>query len=269
MSSLRPVLSIPWIPSTFERVIVVSPHMDDAILSCGGLLKQLIGQLDCLTVTVCTADPADVDTQNPPHGIALPSLRRNEEVAALAALGCPLVQLDLLDAIYRTDAARGLPIYPTMQSIWTMPQPQDEPHRQALRKRLLTLAGQSSNRPTLFLSPLGIGHHIDHILCTQVVLSIADARDQVLLYEDFPYVVDQGSHVGIADDAQKALLRLGVGGVQRFEQECDVDEKIAWISHYKSQIDTIFGNHDNVRTMLLKNSRHGRTLERFWQIENN
>jgi LmbE family N-acetylglucosaminyl deacetylase len=243
--------------------------MDDAILSCGGLLKQLLGQVECLTVTVCTADPVDVDTQNPPHGIALPSLRRNEEVAALAALGCPLVQLDLLDAIYRTDAARNLPIYPTMQSIWTMPLQQDEPHWQALRNRLLTLAGQSSDGPTLFLSPLGIGHHIDHILCTQVVLSIAQSQDHVLLYEDFPYVVDQGSHVGIADDAEKALRRLGIRGVQRFEQECDVDEKIAWILHYESQIDTIFGSHDNVRPMLLKNSHHGRTLERFWRIQKN
>lgn len=269
MTASRPSLSLPWITAEFGRVIVISPHMDDAILSCGGLVHQLLKQIECLTVTVCTADPVGADPKNPPHGIALPSLRRNEEVAALNALGCSLVQLDLLDAIYRKDLDSGSLLYPSMGSIWSMPLGQDEPQKLALRSRLQTLAGQSSQRPTLFVAPLGIGHHVDHILCTQVVLSVARHESQVLLYEDFPYVVDQGAHVGVADDAQRALRRLNATGVQCFEQECDIDLKMQWISHYESQIDSIFGSHDNVRPLLMKNSKNGNTVERFWKIQMN
>lgn len=266
MSAQHPKLSLPWIAQNFARVIVVSPHMDDAILSCGGLLKQLLGSVECLTLTVCTADPVDVDPKHPPHGIALPSLRRKEEMAALNDLGCKLVQLDLLDAIYRRDQHSSAILYPSLQSIWSMPLPQDDFQKQALRSRILSLAGQSGERPTLFISPLGIGHHVDHILCTQVILSIISSTDEILLYEDFPYVVDQGAHVGIADDASLALKRLGLKGTQSFEQECNTDQKMKWIAHYESQIDSIFGSHENVRPLLMKNAKNGFTIERFWKV---
>jgi LmbE family N-acetylglucosaminyl deacetylase len=261
--------SLPWIPAEFARVVVISPHMDDAILSCGGLLDFLLKKLECLTVTVCTADPENVSHENPPHGIALPSARRNEEVAALNALGCSLVQLDLLDAIYRRNPTTGALLYPTMESIWSMPLVQDEFQFQALRSRLLSLCGQTSERPTLILSPMGIGHHVDHILSTQVALSVVGSANEILLYEDFPYVVDQGAHVGVADDAQRAMQRLGVTGVECFEQECDTSRKINWISYYASQINSIFGSHENVKPLLMKNSKNGNTVERFWKVRKN
>lgn len=241
--------------------------MDDAVLSCGGLLHELLPHMDCLTVTVCTGDPENSDVDNPPHGIALPKVRRHEEVAAMAALGCPLIELDLLDAIYRTDPETNQLLYPTMESIWSMPLPNDRAQKQALRSRLLSLRGESRNRPTLFVAPLGIGHHIDHILCTQVVLSVVETTDHVLLYEDFPYVVDQGENVGVADDARRALGRHGLLGLQCFENECDTELKMGWISYYESQIDLIFGSQDNVRPFLLKRSKNANTFERFWKVQ--
>jgi LmbE family N-acetylglucosaminyl deacetylase len=262
-----PELSLAWIPKEFSRVVVVSPHMDDAILSCGGLLSLLLQKMECLTVTVCTGDPSGVDPSNPPHGIALPSLRRNEEVAALRALGCTLVQLDLLDAIYRTDPRSGSPLYPTMQSIWTMPLDADESQRKLLRAKLEQYVARKSERPTLFIAPMGIGHHVDHILCTQVVLSLVESTDHVLLFEDFPYVVDQGAHVGVADSGAKALMRLNLVGAQRFEQECNTEQKMEWIAWYESQIDSIFGSHQNVKPLLLKNARNNNTIERFWKVQ--
>jgi hypothetical protein len=90
--------------------------------------------------------------------------------------------------------------------------------------------------------------------------------DDFLLYEDFPYVVDQGAHVGVADSAEKALARLRVRGERCFEHLANVDTKIGLIGHYESQIDSIFGSHDNVRPLLMKNSRDGKTLERFWRV---
>jgi LmbE family N-acetylglucosaminyl deacetylase len=267
VSEPRLNLSLTSISAQFGRVVVVSPHMDDAILSCGGLLSRLLPVIDCLTVTVCTADPAGVNSDHPPHGIALPSLRRNEEVRALRALGCPLMQLDLLDAIYRENTHTKSPLYPTMQSLWTMPVDADSVHRQELRNRLLPISKPVGDRPTLFVTPMGIGHHVDHILCTQVVLSIVSSTDHVLLYEDFPYVVDQGAHVGLADNAQNALRRLNVRGVECLTQECDLESKVSWISCYESQIDSIFGSAEHVRPMLMKNSMNGHTVERFWKIQ--
>jgi LmbE family N-acetylglucosaminyl deacetylase len=244
--------------------------MDDAILSCGGLLKHCLPAMPCTTLTVCTADPNDVDPAKPPHGIALPASRRREEVAAMNALGCHLEQLGLLDAIYRRDAATGQFLYPTLDALWCMPLSTDEVQRAALAAHLRRYTEDGSHdRPTLFLAPCGIGHHVDHILCTQTLLSLLPDTQNVLLYEDFPYVVDQGAHVGVADSAEKALVRLNVNGLERFSFDCDVDEKITLIDHYPTQIDAIFGSRKEMRPMLLKNAGEGRTAERFWRIRKN
>jgi hypothetical protein len=266
LSALGPKQLLSWISEKFARVVVLSPHMDDAILSCGGLLLELVGKMECVTVTVCTADPANADPQNPPHGIALPSLRRREEVSAMQALGCRLVQLDLLDAIYRQSAVGEKALYPSLDSLWTLPVAEDTQQSSALLAGLRPFLNDSIHRPTLFLTPAGIGHHVDHILCTQTLLTELKHDDDFLLYEDFPYVVDQGAHVGVADSAEKALARLRVRGERCFEHLANVDTKIGLIGHYESQIDSIFGSHDNVRPLLMKNSRDGKTLERFWRV---
>lgn len=267
MNTSGPNLSLAQIPQRYARVVVVSPHMDDTILSCGGLLQLLVPHMECISLTICTADPLNADPLNPPHGIALPSVRRVEEVNAMNALGCKLIQLNLQDAIYRLHPQTGECLYPTLNSIWTMPLQSDDMHSKAVAQGLQHFLRESSSTRTLFLSPVGIGHHVDHILCTQVLLSMLSDAEDLLLYEDFPYVVDQGAHVGIADSAQKALSRLNVAGLERLEQQCDVDQKIKLIAHYETQIDSIFGSHDNVRPMLLKNGDGQKTLERFWRIK--
>jgi len=266
LSALGPKQLLNWISERFARIVVVSPHMDDAILSCGGLLIDLVGKMECVTVTVCTADPENTDPSNPPHGIALPSQRRDEEVSAMRALGCRLVQLNLLDAIYRCSESNQNLLYPSLDSLWTLPGAEDTQHPRAFLEGLKPFLAEAQQRPTLFLTPAGIGHHVDHILCTQNLLAQLSSDDSVLLYEDFPYVVDQGVHVGVADSAEKALARLKVRGETCFEHGAQVDAKMSLISHYESQIDSIFGSHDNVRPLLMKNSRDGKTLERFWRV---
>lgn len=259
--------SMAQIPKHFSRVVVLSPHMDDAILSCGGLLQALSQQMECLTLTICTADPDHVDRLQPPHGIALPSFRRVEEINAMKALGCKLVQLGLLDAIYRRHPETHQLLYPTLGSIWAMPFEVEVDHRVAIQDGIQKLVLTDDGQRTLFLSPLGVGHHVDHILCTQALLSLPVSLEDILLYEDFPYVVDQGAHVGIADSTEKALERLKLIGTERLEKECDVKSKIELISHYETQIDLIFGHENNIRHMLMKNARGERTLERFWRIK--
>ena len=266
MTALNPNLSLPWVPAEFARVVVVSPHMDDAILSCGGLLNLLLQSMPCVTVTICTADPEGADEKNPPHGIALPSTRRSEEVRAMQALGCALVQMNLLDAIYRKVPGRDELLYPSLNSLWNMPRQEDDSQREKICTGLQKYLPAADERPTLYLAPAGIGHHVDHIISTQAVLNCVSRCDHILLYEDFPYVVDQGAHVGVADSIDKALARLGVVGVQCFEQACDVDEKIKLIAHYETQIDSIFGSHQNVKPLLLKNARNEKTLEKFWRV---
>lgn len=260
-------LKISDIIERFSQVLVFSPHMDDAVLSCGGLLAALSPHLECTTVTLCTADPKLSSNERPPHGIALPSERRHEEAAAMRALNCELVQLDFLDAIYRTDQSSHERIYPTLDSLWSMPVEADTHYRSLLAELLRPVLERAHAAQALILAPAGVGHHVDHILCTQTLLSLVPEVDSVLLYEDFPYIVDQGEHLGVSDSIEKALHRLHLTGVERMEHLCEINSKVSLILNYPSQLETIFGDRKNIRSVLAKSGFENSAVERFWRIE--
>lgn len=84
---------------------MVSPHLDDAVLSCGRLLA---GNPGALVVTVLAGDPGDWNEQTSwdatcgyGPGVDVVEARRREDTDALAVVGARPVWLDLLDQQYR------------------------------------------------------------------------------------------------------------------------------------------------------------------------
>src|ERR671926_103609 len=78
-------------PGALERVVVVSPHLDDAVLGCGRLLARHSG---ATVVTVFAGNPPrypdpmrvwDVQSGFGPHDDVMEA-RRKEDRAALAVL---------------------------------------------------------------------------------------------------------------------------------------------------------------------------------------
>ena len=91
--------------------VYLSPHYDDAALSCGGAIHQQrrAGQA-VLVVTICSAPPAPGEVFSPfareIHGAMgnpdnLVAMRRDEDRAAIDRLGAEVVWLDFQDAVYR------------------------------------------------------------------------------------------------------------------------------------------------------------------------
>ena len=258
-----------FVTERFSQLLVFSPHMDDAVLSCGGLISVLSRKMRCVTVTLCTSDPDLAPNEGPPHGMALPSERRHEEAAAMKALGCELIQLDFLDAIYRKDRRGQQYLYPTLDSLWSMPVEGDEHYRKVLSQLMKPVLENIESKQTLILAPAGVGHHVDHILCTQILLSMVSDLNSIMLYEDFPYVVDQGAHLGVSDSIGAALGRLNLKGVDRVDFHSSVDAKVSLIQNYPSQLSTIFGGTNNVYAVLAKSGVENTAVERFWWVERN
>jgi len=258
-----------FVTERFSQLLVFSPHMDDAVLSCGGLISVLSRKMQCVTVTLCTSDPVLAPNEGPPHGMALPSERRHEEATAMKALGCELIQLDFLDAIYRKDRRGQQYLYPTLDSLWSMPVEGDEHYRKVLSQLMKPVLENIESKQTLILAPAGVGHHVDHILCTQTLLSMVSDLNSIMLYEDFPYVVDQGAHLGVSDSISAALGRLNLKGVDRVDFHSSVDAKVTLIQNYPSQLGTIFGGTNNVHAVLAKSGVENTAVERFWWVERN
>jgi LmbE family N-acetylglucosaminyl deacetylase len=93
----------------FSRVIVLSPHPDDAVLSCGGWIDQLVqngARPIAITifggdapVAVPLSDFAQSLHQRWQLGDNAAAQRRNEDRAACDRLGCYLIHLSFADAV--------------------------------------------------------------------------------------------------------------------------------------------------------------------------
>jgi len=175
-----------------DRVILISPHLDDAALSCGGGLTRLTrAGVPTTIVTVFTAD------QQP--GLPLTPLarrshaswgigdqpfaaRRAEDLAAIRILGAKAEYLGLMDAIYRRSPS-GVALYsnplaaPASDDIEQfVPQLVD-----ALRRTI----GPALPESRIFC-PAGTGNHVDHILVREAVAQLVDP-EMMVLYEEYPY----------------------------------------------------------------------------------
>jgi LmbE family N-acetylglucosaminyl deacetylase len=158
--------------------LVVSPHLDDAVLSIPGFIRSYIrhGQ-PVVVLTVCS------------DGDSTHITRRAEDLAALTILGATPLHLGLLDAPQR----RSVP--PSFRDlILGEPDPDDlAAVTRPLVDRITAVA------PTRVLLPLGVGEHLDH----RIVHAIhPHLTAPIGFYEDHPY-----ARIEHATDAR--LLRLG------------------------------------------------------------
>ncbi len=257
--------------SQYERVVVLSPHLDDAALSCFGLLNDLRGQVSRLVITICCGNPAPAPVwgeeekfrHNPDlDDYGTPSQRRLEDVAAMNALGCDFVHLGFEDGIYRRSPTSGDYIYRTTREKFVRPRIEDASHIEELFLVLRRLC-QNMGR-LLLVAPMSIGYHVDHSITTHNALRLESEEVELLFYEDFPYVLDPSYSAGFQDAPKKALDRLGLVEQGCFYVAFDPQDKAELIQHYTSQVPILFEDDDNLRSALSTRTHDGVAAEFYW-----
>jgi LmbE family N-acetylglucosaminyl deacetylase len=189
-----------------SNLIVLSPHLDDAVLSCGALMNHACKETPTTVVTFFTEGGAPPYTHAAQyylhktgnrHASSLFLARRAEDQAVLEGAGISYVHVGLTEILFRRRAqpllnrlpwtSRLIPelsyLYPTyrLHVIRGGISPDDV---STIRRILDTIDHLSPTSSTLFLAPLGIGGHKDHILVrTAAELS----RKRMGYYSDFPY----------------------------------------------------------------------------------
>ncbi|MBP7830196.1 MAG: PIG-L family deacetylase [Kiritimatiellae bacterium] len=173
--------------------IYLSPHLDDAVLSCAGQIS--LRTREGRGVLVFTAMAAEVlpDPLQPNAlrffklcglGADAGRVRRAEDARAWARLGAEPLHGDLQEAICRYDAA-GRELYPTHESLFEAIRPEDEGLVDQLARSFAALPPAK----TVF-APLGAGGHVDHVLVRRAAEQVFGAR--VAYYEDYPYAARPG-----------------------------------------------------------------------------
>ena len=244
--------------------VYLSPHLDDAALSCGGCIwTQTKAGERVLVVTVFAGVPNLGELLSPfaralharwGHPPDAAARRREEDLTALALLGAEPVHWPYTDCIYRQTPDGRFP-YASEEALWGKVHPAEESLATELTTRLASLPLAQGG--TIY-APLGVGHHVDH----QIVRRIAESRGQaVVYYEDFPYAEDpQAVRALLAKGESEAELALLSGEA--------VEAKIAAIACYRSQLSTFWASVEDMAAMVRAYAEtvgDGRPAERYWR----
>ena len=219
--------------------VYLSPHLDDAALSCGGMIwKQVQAGQRVVVINVFAGIPdyrrlsAFAQEKHAVWGSPKDVVvaRQAEDRAALTRLGAEVVDWDYLDAIYRLDEGRVL--YPGEAGIFGEVDPADSALQDRIAADVEAVLDETGD--AVCFAPLAIGHHVDHQVVRDVGLTLAERGRRVLFYEDFPYVWWE------AGGSASALP----GNWQPTIRSIDVEPKIAAIACYQSQVPDLFDSQE-------------------------
>jgi LmbE family N-acetylglucosaminyl deacetylase len=223
--------------------IFVSPHLDDAALSAGGLIEYLSKKVNVTVVTVFT----ECGTTNSFSAKAflkqcgysakkLFMLRKQEDIAAFKSVNVKTIHLGYKDALWRKKKKiniinkflqKILPefglIYPTYRFHISKGEiaKEDTITIEEIAQDLQEIIKSQKN--AVVFCPTGVGKHIDHLVTKQAVELIA----KPIYWVDQPY-------------AERESFRTK----DFFEFNVNSNTKNKLVSYYKSQILPLFGRLD-------------------------
>lgn len=232
--------------------VFLSPHFDDVVLSCGGIIwEQLRRGAQVSIWTVCAA-PAPQGDLSPfaeqlhtrwGTGVQATEQRRQEDIASCEMLGVTYQHLGLQDCIYRT-GNHGSFLYASESSLTGPLHPADRQWVDVLGNHLAQHIPPSAR----LVSPLAFGNHVDHQL-TRIAAEHLSRR--LWYYADYPYVARKPAQLEelIADGWTPTKFKVSQAGLAHWQ---------ASIVAHASQISTFWSDLDEMR----------QAIHTYWMLQN-
>ncbi len=246
--------------------VYLAPHLDDAVLSCGGAIHRHVAVGD--PVHVVTVFAGGIRSARPPSSFAQlqheywghpprpMALRRAEDLAAATRLGATAQHLDYPDAVYRADAG-GNWLYTGEAAIFGALHPADPLVGEGSRALAGQLADLLDDETTAY-APLGIGHHVDHQILHAAAKRLVDRGHRLAFYEDYPYAEEV--------EATETTVDWGVQVVAL--TPADVAAKVSALGYYRTQMRALFGGAEAMPSRIwafaATRSPEARLAERIW-----
>lgn len=243
------------------HAIYLSPHLDDAALSCGGQIFQAATAAQpILIITIMAGDPptgqyssyaAELHTRwQLAQDVVVQ--RRMEDIAACHILQADYQHWPTPDCIYRHTYQTGDPLYTTWAEITGPIHADDQPLIQALTAQFQQLPSCH-----YLYAPLAVGNHVDH----QIVRLAAEAAFGPTLryYEDYPYAVQTEALEQVIYQPgmcwQSSIIPLASHALAA---------KANAVAAYESQVSTFFNGRTDLDHQL---NTYAQTVggERIWQ----
>ena len=226
----------------------ISPHLDDAALSAGGLISYLADKVPVTIINVFT------EAHENPSTYAVKSYlkqcgykdakelfreRRREDKRLFKKIGVEVINLGFTDAMWRKKdinnkiikhLSRYIPeishIYPTYRfhSFTGKISSEDKNLEKRLKEKLLRV---TNGKKCIFFCPVAIGHYADHVIVRNVT---TDAFSEIIYWSDFNYSMQVSRETKFINDKK---LNMGY-----FDKMLSSKRKL--IEGYKTQRYAIF-----------------------------
>lgn len=251
------------------RLVFLSPHLDDAVLSCGGLINRQVEQGRPILVITCFAGTPDYGVLSqfaaeqhqrwgqPDDPVAY---RRQEDVAAVTSLGAEHLHLDYLDCIYRRHPSNGEFLYASETALFNGLHVCDDTLVDEVAMQLAAVLPPEASQLCV---PLSVGNHVDHQVILQAASQLDGGQFSLWHYEDYPYAQVPGA-------LARALAEWASAPTAFLQPlaEAGLSAKISAILCYRSQLQVLFGGEtrveSKVRSYALYLGTGTRYAERYW-----
>lgn len=214
------------------RWIYLSPHLDDAALSAGGLIyDQTNSGLPVEIWTfMCGFPPEDEElslwaqVNHKVWGFSTAEeaiqARRLEDLRAANILGAKAVHFDFLDCLYRR-GRDGAWLYDDI----TLPPHKDD---EGMPAQIAQVISSRITRDDVLVCQLSVGSHVDHVIVRQAV----ELLGRPLVYDiDIPYLIYKPEELAPKSAGMREKVHAVTEAGQRSWQEA--------VLAYESQISTL------------------------------
>ena len=224
--------------------IYLSPHLDDVVYSCGGLIwEQVQSGVQVEIWTICAGN---VQSPLSPYAQSLHTrwqtgpeavfVRRAEDLEACQKLGVLAKHFDIPDCIYRYIPNSGEPVVSSDDDLFSPLKPEES----YLVEKLACQLESGLPPQTNLVCPLTVGGHMDHRLTRMAAEAL---KRSLWYYADFPYVVGEGAnldrYVGLKWQASQFLIT-----------EPALNAWQEAIAAYGTQISTFWGGVDEMNSAI-------------------
>lgn len=160
-----------------SKHLIISPHLDDAVLSCGASIAQWQEAEDKVLVVSVFSSCDDYSQELN----SIYEIRRKQDIEAIAFLRAKAIHLGFTDAPFRSSN------YHNFSTILFHHEDEDNLLKEAIAAAISKLIKEYAPDHVFF--PLGVGGHIDHHLVYRSSFKIDYPSNQIQFYEELPYAL--------------------------------------------------------------------------------
>ncbi|MBI1259170.1 MAG: hypothetical protein GC204_17000 [Chloroflexi bacterium] len=260
--------------------LFLSPHLDDAVLSCGGVMHRLAQSGErVVIITVMAGEPPEPLLETPvlqaiqvrwAKGEGTIQIRRAEDSQAAQQLQAQVYHMGFTEAAFRATlcgAGDWIALYPD----------HDSPFQGIKQADDARIALFTANLPfpfadiAMIYAPFGVDNHVDHQLVRDwgLVLTGSLGAPPLTFYEEYPYARSRPATQRAQAFYRRYLPALGLESEVVLLSEADLDAKLRAMQCYRSHLQILWNDPTEMERLTRAYMLHvgeGTPAERYWRV---